>query len=265
MGTRGELIQLQAKDRGLSRNQHCCLHGLGLLAARSVRNKFLLFKPLPTPPPIVSIMAALAALADKGLSSQSYGFSGSHVWMWELNHKESWALKIWCLWTVMLEKTLESPLDSKEVKPVNSKGNQSWIFIGRTDAEAETPVLWPLDEKNWLIGKDPDAGKDWRREEKGTTGDELVGWHHWLDRHEFEQAAGVGDGQEACRAVIHGVAKSQARLSHWTEPTNNTGDKGKGGGAVAAAVCLVERHLQRPLQTGVASELSAGSSECVSW
>ena len=115
-----------------------------------------------------------------------YGFSGSHVWMWELDYKESWALKNWCFWTVVLEKTLESPLDCKENKPVHHKGNQSWIFIGRTDAEAETPILWPPDAKNWLIWKDPDAVKDWRQEEKGTTEDEMVGWHHWLSEHEFE-------------------------------------------------------------------------------
>ena len=113
----------------------------------------------------------------KGPSSQGYGFSSSHVWMWELNYKESWAPKNWCFWTVM-EKTLESPLDCKESKPVNSKGNQSWIFIGRTDGEAETPILWPPDVKNWFIGKDPDAGKDWRWEDKGTTEDEMIGWHH---------------------------------------------------------------------------------------
>ena len=123
---------------------------------------------------------------NKGPSSQSYGFSSSHVWMWELNYKESWAPKNWCLWTVVLEKTLESPLDSKEIQPVHPKGNQSWMFIGRTDAEAETPILWPPDVKNWLIWKDPDTGKDCGQEEKGTTEDEMVGWHHQLDRHEFE-------------------------------------------------------------------------------
>ena len=115
--------------------------------------------------------------------------------MWELDHKESWVSKNWCIWTVMLEKTLKSPLDCNKIKPVHPKGNQSWIFIGRTDAEAETPILWPPDAKNWLIGKDPDAGKDWRQEEKGMTEDEMVGWHHWLDGHEFEQAPGVGDRQ----------------------------------------------------------------------
>ena len=123
--------------------------------------------------------------ADKGPSSQSYGFSSSHVWMWELDYKKSWALKNWCFWPVVLEKTLESPLNCKEIQPVHSKGNQSWIFIGRTDAEAETPILWPPDVKNWLTGKDPDAGKDWGWE-KGTTEDEMVGWHHWLNGHEFE-------------------------------------------------------------------------------
>ena len=138
--------------------------------------------------------------ANKGLSSQDYGFSSSHIWMWELDYKESWVLKNWCFWTVVLEMTHESPLYCKEIKPVHPKGNQSWIFIGRTDAEAETLMLWPPDAKNWLIGKDPDAGKDWRQEEKGMTEDEMVGWHHWLDGHEFEQVPGVGDrqGSPAC-------------------------------------------------------------------
>ena len=119
-------------------------------------------------------------------SNQSYSFSSNHVWMWELDYKESWVPTNWCFRTVVLEKTLESPLDCKEISPVHSKGNQSWIFIRRTDAEAETPILWPPDKKSWLIGKDPDAGKDWRQEEKGTTEDEIVGWHHRLDGHEFE-------------------------------------------------------------------------------
>ena len=115
--------------------------------------------------------------------------------MWELDYKESWLPKNWCFWTVVLEKTFESPLDSEEIQPAHPKGNQSWILIGRTNAEAETPMLWPPDAKNWLIGKDSDAGKDWRREEKGTTEDEMVGWHHWLNGHEFEQTLEVGDGQ----------------------------------------------------------------------
>ena len=113
-------------------------------------------------------------------------FSSSHVWIWELDYKKSWVPKNCCFWTVVLEKTLESPLDCKEIQPVHPKGDRSCIFIGRTDAEAETSILWLPDVKNWLIGKDPDAGKDWRQEEKRTTGDEVVGWHHWLNRHEFE-------------------------------------------------------------------------------
>ena len=129
------------------------------------------------------------------MSFQSYVFSSSHVWIWELDHKEGWVPKNWCLWTVELEKTLESPLDRK-IKPVNPKGNQSWIFLGRTDAEA--PILWPPDVKSCLIGKDPDAGKDWGQE-KGTTKNEMVGWHHRFDGHEFEQALrDGGQGSLAC-------------------------------------------------------------------
>ena len=124
--------------------------------------------------------------ANKGPYSQSYGFSSSHEWMWGLDYKENWAPKNWCFWTVVLEKTLESPLDCKEIKLVSPKGNQSWILIERTDAEAEAPILWPPNVKNWLTGKDPDAGNDWRQEEKGMTEDEMVGWHHQLDGHEFE-------------------------------------------------------------------------------
>ena len=123
--------------------------------------------------------------ANKGPSSQGYGFSSGHVWMLELDYKESWGPKNWCFWTMVLEKTPESPLDCKDIQPVHPKGNQSWIFIGRTDAEAETPILWPPDAKSWLIWKYPDPGKDWGQEEKGTTEDEMVGWHHWLNRHGF--------------------------------------------------------------------------------
>ena len=133
--------------------------------------------------------------ANKSPSSQGYGFSSGHVWMWELDYKESWVPKNWCFWTVVLEKFLESPLDCKESQPVHCNGNHAWIFTGRTDAEAETPILWPPDVKNWLIWKDRGAEKDWRREKKGMTEDEMVGWHHWLDGHEFKQALGVGDGQ----------------------------------------------------------------------
>ena len=127
-------------------------------------------------------------------NSQSYGFSSSHVRMWELDHKEGWAQKNRCFWNVVLEKTLEHSLDCK-IKQVHPKGNQAWIFIGRTDAEAEALILWPPDVKSWLIRKDPDAGKDWRQVEKGATEDEMVGWHHRLNGHEFEQALGVGEGQ----------------------------------------------------------------------
>ena len=132
--------------------------------------------------------------ANKCPYSQSYGFSSSQVHMEELNHKESWALKNWCFWTVMLERTLESPLDCKDIKPVNSKGNQLWIFIGRTDAEAEAPILWPPDANSQLIGKDAESGKDWREEEKGTTDNEMAGWHHIFNGHEFEQTLGDSEG-----------------------------------------------------------------------
>ena len=133
--------------------------------------------------------------AIKGLSSLGYGSSSGHEWMWELDCEESWALKNWCFWTVVLEKTLESPLDCKEIQPVHPKGDQSWVFIGRTDVEGKTPILRPLHVKSWLTGKDPDAGKDWRQEEKGMTEDEMVGWHHRLDGHEFGWTPGVDDGQ----------------------------------------------------------------------
>ena len=133
--------------------------------------------------------------ANKDPSSPSYGFSTSHVWLWELDYNDSWALKNWCFWTMVLEKTLESPLDCKKIKPVNPKGNLSWIFIVRTNAEAETPILWTPDVKNWLLRKDPSAGKDWSQEENGKTEDEMVEWHHRLDGCEFEQALRVGDGQ----------------------------------------------------------------------
>ena len=134
---------------------------------------------------------------DKCPYSQSYGFSNCHIWMWELSHIEGWVLKKWCLQTLMLEKTVESPLDWKEIKPVNPKGNQHWIFIGRTDAEAEAPILWPPTGKSWLIGKDPDAGKDWGNAEKGATEDEMVGWHHWLNKHEFEHTPVDRQGQRS--------------------------------------------------------------------
>ena len=131
--------------------------------------------------------------ANKSPYGQSYGFSHSHVWMWQLDlHNEGWELKKWCFWTVVLKKTLKSPLACKEIKPVNPKGNQSCIFIGKTDAEA--PILWPPDMKRHLIRKDPDAGKDWRLEEKGMTEHEIVGWHHWFNGLQFEQALKNGEG-----------------------------------------------------------------------
>ena len=145
--------------------------------------------------------------ANKGPSSQGYGFSSGHVWMWELDYKESWALKNWCFWTVVLEKTIESPFNCKEIQPVHPKGGQSWVFIGRYDVEAETPVLWPPDAKNWLIWKDPDAEKDWGQEEKGMTENEMVD-------------GGLQElvmDREAWHAAAHGVAKSRTWLSNWTE------------------------------------------------
>ena len=157
--------------------------------------------------------------ADQGPPSQSYGFSSSHVWMWKLDYKENWALKNWCFWTRVLKKTLESPLDSKEIQPVHPKGNQSWIVIGRTDAEAEVPILWPPIAKNWLIWKDRDAGKDWRQEEeKGTTEDEMAGWHHWLDGHGFElwELWELVMDREAWRAAAHG-SQSVGHNWDWTE------------------------------------------------
>ena len=142
-----------------------------------------------------SIFKSRDIICQQCPSSQGYGFSSGHVWMWELDCEESWAPKNWCFWTVVLEKTLESLLGCKEIQPVPPKGDQSWVFIGGTDAEAETPILWPPHGKSWLIGKDPDAGRDWGQEEKGTTEDEMAGWHHWLDGREFEWTPGDGDRQ----------------------------------------------------------------------
>ena len=156
-------------------------------------------------------------IANKGLSSQSYGFSSSHVCMWELDYKQSWAPKNWCFWTVVLEKTLESPLDCKEIQPVHPKGNPSWIFIGRTDAKAETPILWPPDAKNWFIGKDPDAGKDWRWEEKEATEDEMVGGIIDVMDMSLSRLWDLVMDREAWRAEVHGVTKSWTWLSNWTE------------------------------------------------
>ena len=156
-------------------------------------------------------------ITNKGPSSQSYGFSSSHVWMWELDCKESWALKNWWFWIVVLEKTLESPLDWKEIQPVHPKGNQTWIFIGKTDAEAETPILWPPVGKNWLIGKDPDAGKDWRWDEKGMTDNDMVGGITDLMNMSLSKLRELVMDREAWHAAAHGVTKNQTGLSDWTE------------------------------------------------
>ena len=155
--------------------------------------------------------------ANKGPSSQGYSFSSCHVWMWELDYKESWALKNWCLLTVLLEKTFESPLDCKGIQPVYPKGDQSSVFIGRTVAEAETPILWSRHAKSWLIAKGPAAGRDWGQEEKGTTEDEMAGSHHRLDGREFEWTRELVMDREAWRAAIIGITKNRTRLSDWTE------------------------------------------------
>ena len=147
---------------------------------------------------------------------KAIGFSSSHVWMWELDHKEGWTTKNWCFKIVVLEKTLESHLDCKEIKPVNSKGNQPWIFIRRTDAEAEASILGHLIGKSWLIVKDPDPWKDWRQKEKRMKEDEVVGFHHWLNGHEFAQIPRNVKDREAWCVVVHGVAKSQTWLRDWT-------------------------------------------------
>ena len=156
---------------------------------------------------------------NKGPSSQSYGFSSSHVWMWEFDYKESWVQKNWCFWTMVLEKTLESPLDCKEIQPVHPKGDQSWVSTGGTDVEAETPILWPPDTKSWLIWKDCDARKDWGQEEKGMTEDEMVGWHHRLNGHRFGWTLAVGDGQGglACCGSWDCKESDMTEQLNWTE------------------------------------------------
>ena len=152
--------------------------------------------------------------ANKGLCSQSYGFSSSHVQVWELDYREGWVPKNWCFWTLMLEKTLESPLDCNEIQPVNPKGNQPWIFIGGTDAKTETQILWPPDMKNWLIRIDLDAGKDWSWEEKGITEDEMVGWYQRLNGQEFEQALEIGDGQKGL-ACCYPWGHKKSDMTEW--------------------------------------------------
>ena len=141
-----------------------------------------------------------------------YGFSRRHVQIWDLEHKEGWMAKNWCSWTMVLKKTLKSPLDCQEVKPVNSQGNQPWIYIGKTDTEAEAPILCPPDVKSWLIGKDPDAGKDWRKKEKRMAEDDMVRWHHWLNGHETEQSSDIVEDREAWCVVVHGVTELNKTL-----------------------------------------------------
>ena len=202
--------------------------------------------------------------ADKGPYSQSYGFSSSHVGMWELDHKEGWAPKKWCFWTVVLEKTLESPLDCKEIKLVIPKGNQPWIFIGRINAEVEAPILWPSDAKSQLIGKDPDAGKDWGQE-KGQQRMRWVGWHHQLTGHEFEQTPGDSGGQGSLRAAVHGVIKSRTRLSVTEQTTAVDIQDTNPGAGMAHPVTGSMRRLQPPSEGACPSRLFRGSAPPAGW
>ena len=157
--------------------------------------------------------------ANKGPSSQGYGFSSGHVWMWKLDCEENWMLKNWYIWTVVLEKTLESPLDCKEIQPVHSKGDQPWVFFGRTDAKAETSILWPPHAKSWLIVKVSDTGRDWRSDEKGTAEDEMAEWHYWLDGHDFGWTPGVGEWQGilACCDSWGRKESDTTEWLNWTE------------------------------------------------
>ena len=165
-----------------------------------------------------NILKSRDYFSNKGPCSQSYGFSYSHVWMWKLDCKESWVPKNWCFWTVVLEKILESPLDCKDIQTINPKGNQSWVFIGRTDVEVKTSILWPPDVKSWLTGKDPDAGKDWKQE-KGMTEGEMVGWYHQFNGPEFESTPRVGDWQGglAFCSPWGGKQSDLTERPNWTE------------------------------------------------
>ena len=166
-----------------------------------------------------SLLKSRHYFANKGPSSQSYGFSRSDVWMWDLDYNKSWVSNNLCFWTVVLEKTLESPLDCKEIQSAHPKWDQSWVFVGRTDVEPETPILWPPDVKSWLIWKDPDAGKDWGQEEKGMIEEEMVGWHHRLNGHGFGWTLGDGDGQGGlvcCGSWGRRVGHDWATELNWT-------------------------------------------------
>ena len=160
--------------------------------------------------------------ADKGPHSPSFGFSNSHVWIWELDYRESWIPKNRWFWTMVLEKTLECVLDSKEFKEVNPKENQSWIFIGRSDAEVEAPIPWSPNGKSWLIGRDPDSKKDWGEEEEGTTVEKMVEWHCELNGQEFEQTPGGSEGQGSLVCCNHGISKSWTQISNWTTIKDST-------------------------------------------
>ena len=183
--------------------------------SHEIKRRLLLGRKVMTT--LDSISKAETLLCHQSPSSQDYGFSSGHVWMWELDCGEAWAPKNWCFWSVVLEKTLESPLDCKEIQPVHSKGDQPWMFFARNDAKAETPVLWPPNVKSWLIGKDSDPEMDGGQEEKGKTEDKMAGWHHQLDGLSLNELLALVMDREAWRAVIHGVAKSRTRLRDWTE------------------------------------------------
>ena len=187
-------------------------HGVSLHGCSSKAQLLLLTleRNISSWPPLLTLNVEVLL---SGLYSRSYSLSSSLIWLWLLNHEEGWTLNNWCFQIVVL-KTFEIPLGCEEIKP---KGNQPWIFTGRTDAEAEVPLLWPLDAKSQLIGKDPDAGKDWGQEEKGATEDEMVAWHHQLNGHEFEQVQKLVMDREAWCASVHGFAKSRTWLSDWTE------------------------------------------------
>ena len=195
---------------GLQNHWRCC-------CSNEIKRRLLLERKVMTN--LDSTLKSGHYFANKGPSSQGDGFSSSHVWMWKLDCEEGWGPKNWCFWTVVLEKTLESPLDCKEILPVHLKADQSWVFIGVTDVEAETPILWSPDAESWLIWKDPDVRKDWGQEKKGMTEDEMVGWHRWHNGYGFEWTPGVGDGHgglACCNSWGHKKSDTTERLN-WTE------------------------------------------------